>query len=271
MASPVWIRRSAIEARVGWNRIAGKSPVILFQMAKVGSTSLWHAMEDAGQIVYFVHSMESSHSDWLASEAMDLMGHKRAYHLVRGDVIYKRIVLPGRPARYISLTRDPVARNLSSFFQIYVEQPKAFGPTPPLERIFELFFDRFRHNRPIEFFDSEYKGMLGIDVYAKPFDPAKGFVEIAKGPARVLILRLESGPSVIEKATAQFLGIPGLTLPHKNESRQKPLGGLYQRFVSEIKLPDEYVERLINAKYTRHFYSDQERERMADRWLRHPR
>lgn len=240
-------------------------------MGKVGSTSLWHALEDADQTVYFLHIMDPQKAARSAQLSMSLFGHKRAYHLVRAEVVNRRIVQPGKPARFIALTRDPIARNLSAFFQTYIVQTMHLEPTPPLSEICARFLESFDHDRPITFFDIEYKGMLGVDVFQEPFDPERGYVELSNGPTRALVMRLESGRSVIEEATARFLDLPGLSLPNKNVSREKPLGDLYKRFISEIKLPAEYIDRLIESRYTRHFYSEAERIRMAEHWTRHPR
>ena len=74
--------------------------------------------------------------------------------------------------------------------------------------------------------------------------------------------------SVKEKAIAEFLGLQSLSLQQHNVSADKEYADAYRSFITTIKLPPSYVDKMHTAKYTKHFYTPEEIQRFSDKWLK---
>jgi hypothetical protein len=108
------------------------------------------------------------------------------------------------------------------------------------------------------------KEVFGIDVYARPFDTGRGFDTYGEGRFSMLVLRLEDLNARFAEAVHQFLGVRKARLKTVNKAEDKWYGDLYRRFVSEVTLPDGYLDGVYGSKFARHFYTPQ--ELAAHRW-----
>lgn len=249
-------------------------PVLVYTAPKVASTAVAEALRDAGQTVFHVH-MISAQSMRGQREAMRRRGLTRmkwdALGLEDiGNALASGLIEPRHPARIVSLVRDPVARNISFYFETLdvLWQTRRAHERVPSERLLDEFHERFRHERGVEWFDNEFKPVLGIDVYEHPFPHDKGYVRIDSGPYEVLIMRHDLDDRVKEKCLADLVGVGPVSLAPKNVSAQKPYAEMYGEFLSRVELPEDYVNRLLDSKYARHFYGPEELARFRAKWLK---
>ena len=247
--------------------VPGFTPIYVYQMAKVGSSAVYEALLERGLPAFHFHRMSREHLDRMRARRADLGWAPRP--LADGDVLglrlYDRLVSRGRRAKIITLVRDPIARNLSSYF----EHLDAIWRTPnahetiPMDKLHRGFAERFPHDEALTWFDDELRAIFGIDVYQHPF-PASGHQRIGDN---LLILKTELDDATKAAAVAGFLGLRELTLKNVNVTEAKAKGDAYKRFRSALRLDPAYVERMLDARYTRHFYTDAEREEMKRKWL----
>jgi hypothetical protein len=175
----------------------------------------------------------------------------------------------------VTLVRDPVRRNVSSFFQ-NLELMFDFWPADELKsrsagdvaaRLVELFVDSYIAGKspveyddgdPLTWFDEELKPVFGVDVFATPFPVSQGY-EIYGGPSsRVLLLRLEDLDRVANAAFKDFLGAGLSRVVRRNDASDKVYADLYRRFRQLLKLPSQYLDRMYSSRYSRHFYTAEE-------------
>ena len=185
--------------------------------------------------------------------------------------------------KIITLTRDPVARNMSAFFdnlEVHVQSSNdvfeiksdIWGIEPTtlklddIHKLIAIFFDRFYHFDPMEFFEREIKGVLGADVYRTEFPTSSGFKIYKDKIGDILVLRLEDLDRCAEKAFEAFIGIKNLKLLKQNVSGEKNYAALYRKFKETIVFPKSYIDALYDSKYMRHFYSHGEIEEFRSRW-----
>ena len=194
--------------------------------------------------------------------------------------------LPGIKWKVITLTRDPIARNISAFFEnleitvldsgqkfqiqsdIWDIEPRVIEPHN-IKELFRLFFDRFYHFDPMEFFDKEINGTFGIDVYSTEFPADKGYKIYTDEIADTLLIRMENLNQCVTEALGSFLGIKTIQLFNENISNQKHYASLYRQFKDTIVLPVDYVQQMYDSRYMSHFYSHDEIKRFRSHWLRH--
>jgi len=179
--------------------------------------------------------------------------------------------------KVITLVRDPVARNLSSFFEVLDPEMhygleanlQAKGHEAVVQELCTLFLNAYPdHELPLTFFDTEFKRALGLDVFAIPFSTAKGY-QIYKGaPADTLLLRAENLVQSAREAFAEFLGIPEFELTNANLSEEKGYARIYRSVLNTIVLPDAYLQKMYNSQYATHFYSRDEIAAFQAKWRR---
>lgn len=248
------------------------APLVVYQMGKVGSEALEASLIRSGldRRLYRVHAMvpENIEAGLAAANTNPREYYYRSrtnfygYHLgrqVRRDLYKHRW-------QVITMVRDPVAQNISSFFQIldllmpgYRQQLEA--GTLEMSALRALFLEHYPpDNIFIRWFDDELGRMFDIDVYQHPFPHGQGYQRIVLGHIDLLIIRLENLNQVASPAVGDFLGLESFELIRRNEAAQKEYHELYQRFQSEVVLPKSYVDGVYNSRYAQHFYSDAERE-----------
>ena len=262
--------RRAIRQAVGGTT----TPVLIYTAPKVASTAVTNALQAAGQTVFHVH-MISAASMRSLREAMRRRGLARmkwdALGLEDiGKALAAELIEPRHPARIVSLVRDPVARNISFYFETLdvLWQTERAHKHVSVERLLAEFHERFRHERGIDWFDNEFKPVLGLDVYEHPFPHDRGYQRIDSGPYEVLIMRHDLDDRVKEKCLAELVGLDTVSLTPKNVSAQKPYADVYREFLRRVELPEDYVDRLLGSKYARHFYAPEELARFRARWVK---
>lgn len=249
-------------------------PVLVYTAPKVASTAVTVALQAVGQTVFHVHMIS-------ADCVRDLREAMRRRGLARmkwdtpglediGNVLASELIEPRHPARVVSLVRDPVARNISFYFETLdvLWQTERAHERVHVGRLLAEFHERFRHDRGVDWFDNEFKPVLGLDIYEHPFPHDRGYLRIDSGPYEVLIMRHDLDDRVKEKRLAELVGVRTVTLTPKNVSALKPYADVYREFLRRVELPEGYVDRLLGSKYARHFYSPDELARLRAKWLK---
>ena len=81
-----------------------------------------------------------------------------------------------------------------------------------------------------------------------------------------LILKFEELQGAGARAVALYSQRPQFKLLRENVGGDKSYGELYRQVAGAIRFPADFVGHLCESKYVRHFYSEDERRRMLERW-----
>lgn len=268
------------------------SPIILFQMGKVGSKTIQKSLKtlDLNMPVYHSHLLTKERIAETEQNRKKFFGTQRQSYLQRPwlNLFLRKQIdkgLDGRKWKIITLTREPIARNISTFFEnlevrchrdpnkyeiksdYYDIKPMIIG-LKDVHRLFELFFDRLNHDAPLEFFDNQLKRVFGIDVYATEFQKKEGFKIYEDEKADVLLIRLENLNECAAIAFKEFLDVDNFKLIKKNIGANKVYAALYEKFKRDIILPNNYIEKIYSSKFMRHFYTEEEIKRFRILWQR---
>jgi hypothetical protein len=257
-------------------------PLIIYQMGKVGSTSVTRALRSLSPTysVYGVHTLRPDKVE------LAIANYRKSYsvrRLVPEHLLASRLLVrdlaKGQPRgrwKVITIVRDPIARNISSFFQdIELRHPSfqfservQHQSTPDLVNdLTDLFMSAHDHDEPIEWFERELGSTLKIDVYGKPFHWADGFQTYHSDRADLLLFRLEDIERAWAPGVSTLLETSASTaLPKTNVGSRKPYAELYEQFKDCLVLPNSYVERMYTSRFARHFYRAAELERWRTHW-----
>lgn len=245
-----------------------KMPVLVFTPGKVGSTSIYEALPDN---VFWLQS--HSLNPEIIADKIELMNITNVYvagiHNYQSLQAYHHIVKPRRYAKYITLVREPIARNISAFFQ-HKDRLYHFDVNDPgsISKATGQFLNEYPHDHILTWFDVEYKQMLDIDIYQYPFDKEKGYMRLDFDHASIIIMRIDLADDIKESVIADFLNLPDYHIVRANVGTQKSSGTEYKRFTAHVTLPQDYIDRMTNSKYIQHFFSDTEIQNIKAKWQR---
>ncbi len=209
-----------------WFRIReqGKQPILVYQMGKVGSSTVVQTL-GAAQLQSPIHHIHTLTTRGIRETEKHYYGQRPRFtapsqwpntkHLFASHYLFDQLRQghsPKQPWKIISLVRDPVARNISDFFEnieilipdYYARRRRNEVASTELSTYFLAQYSD--HDVPLNWLDIELHAVFGIDVYATKFSKEQGY-QIYKGDeVEVLVLRLESLYKCLAPALYEFLG-----------------------------------------------------------------
>ena len=198
-------------------------------------------------------------------------------HLSKSYVLSQKIAQwynPQRRCKVISLVRDPVALNVSGFFQNYRWWPAALiaqckHKEPGYQHaLLQHFLTSYAHDVPLTWFDLDLQPVFKIDVFATPFSVAAGYQTYQSDFADLLLLRLEDLNRCAAVAFPPFLGVDNFAIVRANEADAKWYATAYREFTQTVALPESYLDRIYNSKFAMHFYAEEELQAFRRKWQR---
>ncbi len=250
----------------------GRTPLLVFQMGKVGSRTVVESLQRLRLPgpVYHVHhlSREGLETDRRRTLAR---GMAPGGHYWAGRHLRRK--LHRGQWRIITLVREPLGRNVSAFFHtLDLFCPEAVGlrnetaTDAVLEQIKDAFLRRFPHEIPLTWLDEELKACCGIDVYSEPFHTEKGYQRYESNNIQALLIRLEDLDRCGPQALSDFLDIDSVALVKANVGGEKAYARLYRQFVGRVRFPVDFVNRIYDSRYARHFYTESEIAAFRSKW-----
>ncbi len=276
----LWAVKRAQFQRFRWWLEGNKSPVLVYQMGKVGSQSVAASLAEVfpEAAVFHFHYLDP---ETLAFTRRKARCSGRAYP---GDdywisLFVRELLLKGTrrgPLKVITLTRDPVARNLSGFFQslnywapdLYASLESVADIKDLYPSLRERFLEEYHHDWALDWFENELGCQLGLDIFQDAFPVDMGYQIIREEIFELLIIRLEDLTNVFQKAISVFFNREDIEfeLQSRNLAREKTYSGMYRGFLDQLILPEEYLRQMYDSPYASHFYSLDERELFFNHW-----
>jgi hypothetical protein len=253
-------------------------PIIIFQMGRVGSTTIMMSLAQLKprRPIFHVHFLSAQALDKTSETLKRFCGKHydaNAWCLLESEFLRRRLLekWSTRRCKVISFAREPISRNISSFFynvEKYIPNYyKACSITT--EELTHIYLEQFiEHDLPLNWFDQEMKPYFGMNVYACEFPTKAGYKIYVGKSADLLVMRVEDLNKCSGAAFKEFLGIKDFALRTENASAELRYSEGYRDFMREIKLPESYIERMYRSKYMRHFYEKEEIDGFRAKWLR---
>ena len=246
-----------------------EAPVLIFTMAKVGSSSIYHSLRHRIDVPCFhIHSL--SKEDALNAKA--LCQKNGVYPGSRSPVFILNDYFLNTGYRYkvISLFRNPIERNLSAFFEafeIYLGVP-AHRYKGSLQKLEKVFFDKINHFYCQSWFDDYFKTGLGVDVYAYDFDKVKGYNTLHTKEGEILLVKSNLEDTLKATLVGDFCNIDRFTIKNMNVTAAKRSAKLYADFKSYMFFSKAYLESQLETKYVNHFFTKQEKSDLYKKWIK---
>jgi hypothetical protein len=254
-----------------------KEPLLIYQMGKVGSSSIRRSIRSMDTDFYPYHLHYLSGIGYMRRlclrQSIPLQDHILASIYCRKLVKQSRKT--GHQVKVISLVRDPIAKNISQFFQNidvvypefgYREKLKFMNIEELTDDLIAFFITNFVHKDPLVWFDVEMKSIFELDVYQTPFDHARGYRIYENDRCKALVVRLEDLGRCIKKAMSEFIGFPNFQMVNENIGSGKDYADVYKEMKRCINLPDTYLDEMYGSKMARYFYTTSEIDAFKKRW-----
>ena len=268
-----------------------ESPLIIYQVGKVGSSTIHHSLGILGLDlpIYHVHFLTPELIDEYVEKRKKFLGtekYGRLQHIWLYQYLRKQIDsgLKGKRWKIVTLTREPIGRNISEFFETIEVKPLDAGSrylvtsdpdfcdfeievdVADLNDLAQVFLSKIDHDAPLRFFDQELKQVFGVDVFSTEFPISTGYKVYEGEQVDVLLIRLENLRDCASDAFKKFLSTEEFTLANANVGSDKAYAPLYRKFRDSIVLPESYVDRMYTSKYMQHFYSAEEIAAFRAKW-----
>lgn len=256
----------------------------VYTQGKVGSKAVLAALEDAFEVYppnesgMYVWDYRRSDPEGVRQHQL-ITGTRRRLLSDDPEVAQFMAEHPERDFKVVSVVREPVAINLSSFFYNFV-------PRNPGVNIHELtdeeIVERLKKGESfssptfhLDWWDIEVEPMTGIDVYEHGEFPISEGSAIYTGERNgrrtdILVLRQEDLRNVARLALSNYyeIDVPELDRVNTAEESANDYADRYNRFKSEASLPEEWVTVQMNSRYAHFFYSEEEREAFTKKWVK---
>lgn len=259
----------------------GASPIIIYQMGKVGSTTVYSTVKatEFTDVVLHVHTLTDNIQAQI--DTVEKLGVIPApFHFYLGRALRRRLLgSADAKVKLISLVRDPIAREVSGFFQTpYYHAEHGLTDadgTVSAPRVHEYLRKTFARPETFrycdEWFDREVMSFFGIDVFSRTFPHDDGYCVLKEGNVELLVLQMERLTDLGPKVLSDFLGTGSLLeLLNDNERSSSPGSSEYKKLLKDFFLEESVCRSIYSSRFTRHFYSSAAIEGFISRWSRPP-
>lgn len=250
--------------------------LVVHQMGRAGSMTTVNTLREAGISVpiYHTHWLNpvslAERLEWLKGvpEKQCPLNVRVARHIA--DEL-QQYGTTRRSWKLVTIFREPVGRNVSTFFlaidRFFEDFFKRYERGEiGVDQVQDTFLKTFRQERVLEWLDKEVREVFGIDVYEQNFPHEAGYQIFRKGNVELLVLKLERLNDCFQTAFEDFLGarIPNLSLTHITE--KDPTYSMYKEFMQKVVMPSDYLEQMYSSRFASHFYCPDEIQGFIKKW-----
>ncbi|MDD1782177.1 putative capsular polysaccharide synthesis family protein [Enterovibrio sp. ZSDZ35] len=248
--------------------------VLVYQMGKVGSSSIEASLEQASIPSWHIHTFDDNEEFQMYRNTADVAcffdWHVRAGYKLA--LAHRRRILQKRPSlKIITLVRDPVATVVSRFFQDlhiqFVAGKKNEAIHGDMDKTLTHLVHAFEQHVRLDYFtnwfDRELKRHFGVDILQHVHDSTQAHWTIEEGGREILLMKCEA---INDSAAAlsAFLAAPDFVLTTSNDSANKWYSELYRQFKSTYRF--EKLFHLYDAPLYQAVYSENERNAFKNKW-----
>ena len=265
--------------RINTQSFVANPPILVYQMGKVGSRTVFRSLRNAAQNrpIYHVHFLSHEGIRRAEEYGLGLRDPVVPAHIGRSKILSKKIdrVKSKVCWQIVTLVRDPIGWEISNFFHNatshypdLVDRDGRVKTVAATKLLCARLADYNEHESyPCTWFDQELRRVFDTDVYAHPFDHQAGFTIIRERNVEILILRVEDLDHTLSRAATEFLGLNGpIRITKANMARTKKYVDEYRYVLKNIAVPESACLRIYSSRYASHFYTAAMRDEFTRRW-----
>lgn len=211
--------------------------VLVISIGKAGSTTVMNALRSADIIVGRAHSFNYQDID------------------------------PHDFTHFVTMMREPVARGIAEWFEMYREQILKRGQ----EYLDLTPITHFENQiiKPVTFYEKYVQDYIGVNVYGGRFVRATGWYIYSD---RLLVIRTDKLSDQLAVGLAELLDMQpeNFTVEHRALGEER-FGEVYTQFLKNVKFDITFLEELYDSKYCKHFFFAKKLRELTLKWSKSPR
>ena len=258
-----------------FNHVA--SPIIIYQMGKVGSSTIQASLKKSNipNSVFHCHHMSNKSLDKIVKLHAQNQKGREAQFLkgVKLRKLLNHLTNQNRTIKIISLVRETIGLEISAVFENLRHRPALLSGDGSINkpRMHEFLLQKIRrlnhkHSYFSNWFDMEFNGTFGLDIYAYPYDYEKRYSIINDSKVSILLMRLEDISEYLTEAMDEFLKIPDIAVVNANIGTQKRHYVDYSLMLKNLRFTRTECVHAYSGKCFNHFYSETEKEQFIKKW-----
>lgn len=249
---------------------ANNAKRLVYTMGRVGTSSVNKALIDAGYPAFSAH--------WLQYGIDDGVAEYPAFNQRWIDRIKSG---KGKPVSVVIPIREPVARNIAAYFRVLHHKDLSKGGLPLEEfkklddhGLHQMLIENYDYTFPDQWFSLEPMDLFDFNPFESEFPHDIGWKIYKSGIHKILIIRLENCNDQLHHALEELIGVKGIHMVHINEYKG---GGehiygdygikRYKEFTKNHSISKEWVKKNYELQMAQHFWSDEERAKLTERWI----
>lgn len=231
-----------------------RQPVVILSAGRSGTMAMDKSLKEAGEFVFKLASVKE----------------RRGNAQFANKYIFKK----KKPAKIITLVRDPLAQMVSAFFSKvqrgkYPIDPKIMSEAdvPILRNLFiEHYFGTDKHLSFLNWYEKVFQPLTNVDVYNTPFNTNAKTTLIEDSTYPTLILRLDLDNEHKSERVRDFLENPSINIEYSNTRQDKGKEDVYQVFKNSLNLNSEQLDLVYKSRYAQHFFTPDEIDSLKQNW-----
>ena len=262
--------RKIINLYTNFFQILTKNDIFIYQMGKVGSTSINAALIRNGVGVKQIHCYKLFNMYNLNEPRLiNVLFHKISSHLYKLAFFLRK-----KNMKIITLMRDPVARNLSAEFHEldtilnkYFKEDASRRYNSIEKCILESMNLYVNKAMPFSWFKDELEYFTNVNIFDYSFDKNNGYSIYEKGKYKILVLtceKLKDNVNVIK----DFVGLNELELINQNVGKNKWYSFIYNEFRRNYSISMDDCETYYNNDIVKFFYNQDTILSFKQNWTR---
>lgn len=250
--------------------------ILVYQMGKVGSTTIFNSLQQANlpNSIAQVHFL-SDHVIKNRNYEIKIGNFPPSYHMDLGLAINEKFKqLRNRKPffKLISLVRDPIAFQISNFFQnphYFPSELRDDLGNVNLKKTNDFLNNLLLKEKTFDYvfnwFDREIKTVFNLDIFEFPFDKNKGWTILKGDNVELLLIRMENLSTIDNQVLTDFVGSEK---PIKliNSNVRSKTNKNYETVKNNINLDRKVCEKIYSHRLVQHFYDQDDIERFIDKW-----
>lgn len=231
------------------NLVFSNEVIIVYQMGKVGSTSLYESLKKQSKLpVFQLHRFRLDNPHYVYRGSLRTIQRK-----IWAKILW--LLVKRKEIKAISPVREPISRNASDFFQTFDLYKKKYGIADrDIEKAFWVFYCYYPHMSFETWFKLQVEDVFGIDIYEKPFDRESMHNVYSNDNIRLFIFRIED-IKLLSSSIGDFFGIKDFEIESSNLSSDKWYAPIYRDF-KKHEMEPWYKEMMHSTQTYKFFYSE---------------
>ncbi len=252
-----------------------KPPIVILTIGKVGSSSIYKTLKKkTPNKVFHIHNLSKQGISRSIDQHLSSDRKSKPLHLIVSKYLSKKLSHYNGRTFVITVIREPISREVSSFFQnieFYKNTLESKNLDIDIDKAHKILSQRLKEGiceAYEDWFKLEIESNYNINVFSELYDENKNYMIFRGTKTTLLLLRMEDLDEVFPYAIQEFLSLDKpMSLLNSNVGNSKYYAETYKIVKKELKLDLDTINQIVNSKFFNHFYLN-DKDKVLKKWTK---